>query len=923
ITFSGKYELLPQYGSITVNTNLDEAAFSISGPENYSGSGKTFEVTQAPVGEYTITYGDIVAYITPPSETKILAVDSNITFNVTYEPVPKTGSIVVNTNHDSAEFYIVGPGNHSGSGKSFSIDKTPVGNYTIYYRHVDNHKTPVSQTKSLAQDSTITFTGVYEPIPTSGSLTVNTNLDSAAFHIIGPRNYIGTGKSFSVDETPIGEYTINYQEVEGYITPITEVKILTEDSSIVFNGNYMPKPDTGEIVVNTNLDKAIFNITGPDNYSGDGLSFTVNQALVGDYTIQYQEVEGYITPPSQTKTLSKDGTINFIGKYNIPQKGIIVVVTNLDEAAFDISGPDSYSGTGKSYSVNSASTGEYTIIYHHVEGYETPPSQTLALDENSEISFIGNYKALALTGSIVVNTNLDQSSYIISGPESYTGNGKSYSVEQVPIGNYIIEYQPVDGYKTPESESFEVTGDSSVILDTEYVSLTQAQQVYITINLKDAKFSLSGPSGYMNSTITTQETENAKTWTLTGAPTGEYTIRYLHIEGYEEPTSETKILDTGGTVSFLGEYEPVSSGIQEVYVSESVAKAGDTIVVNVQGITGGSAIFSVIGVVNDVIMTESQDSPGFYTGEYTVPQGVNAKNATVIVKLTSPAGVVLTNDEENITIDSVPPRIEFVEVHGIPARKPGDIITVTLKGEPGGTANFAISGLDLMIQMPESKKSPGIYMGSYTAVEGLNVKETKVIVTLMDNIGNDALDETATASIITAPWDVNQDGVVDISDLSAVASRMYKPPVDELDVNGDGVMNVLDLALVGRHFGEQYGPNGGLIATDPSISDPLMAPNLLSCYVYQNYPNPCNPGTWIPFVLTRPQEVTLSIYSSSGRLIRKLELGYRQAGLNIGKDKAAYWDGNNEVGEDVVSGIYFYNLKAGNFSVTRKMIVTR
>ena len=88
-----------------------------------------------------------------------------------------------------------------------------------------------------------------------------------------------------------------------------------------------------------------------------------------------------------------------------------------------------------------------------------------------------------------------------------------------------------------------------------------------------------------------------------------------------------------------------------------------------------------------------------------------------------------------------------------------------------------------------------------------------------------------------------------------------------------------------------------------------------------NYPNPFNPETWIPYQLAEGADVAIEIYSTSGRLIRVLELGYRNAGVHTTKQKAAYWDGRNDHGEPVSSGIYFYRIKAGSFTRMRKLAI--
>lgn len=93
--------------------------------------------------------------------------------------------------------------------------------------------------------------------------------------------------------------------------------------------------------------------------------------------------------------------------------------------------------------------------------------------------------------------------------------------------------------------------------------------------------------------------------------------------------------------------------------------------------------------------------------------------------------------------------------------------------------------------------------------------------------------------------------------------------------------------------------------------------------LYQNYPNPFNPDTWIPYQLSDDVDVLIKIYTSAGRLVRMLNLGHKPAGFYADKGKAAYWDGKNEAGEHVASGVYFYTIKAGDFTDTRKMVIMR
>ena len=90
-----------------------------------------------------------------------------------------------------------------------------------------------------------------------------------------------------------------------------------------------------------------------------------------------------------------------------------------------------------------------------------------------------------------------------------------------------------------------------------------------------------------------------------------------------------------------------------------------------------------------------------------------------------------------------------------------------------------------------------------------------------------------------------------------------------------------------------------------------------------NYPNPFNPETWIPYRLAEDASVSVTIYGASGSLVRTIDVGFTPAAVYEGRSDAIYWDGRNNFGEQVSSGIYFYHLNAGDFSATRKMVIVK
>ena len=200
--------------------------------------------------------------------------------------------------------------------------------------------------------------------------------------------------------------------------------------------------------------------------------------------------------------------------------------------------------------------------------------------------------------------------------------------------------------------------------------------------------------------------------------------------------------------------------------------------------------------------------------------------------------------------------------------------------------------------------------------------------------------------------DVNGDGVVNIQDLVLVAGRLGQTGQNSADVNSDGVVNIQDLVLIAGALGNTAAApsihsqaltvltaadvQGWLTqAQDLPLADAisqrgiLFLEQLLSALtpketaLLPNYPNPFNPETWIPYHLSHAADVTLTIYDTKGAPVRQLDLGHQPAGYYTDRAKAAYWNGRNESGESVASGVYFYQLRAGDYTALRRMVILK
>ena len=229
-------------------------------------------------------------------------------------------------------------------------------------------------------------------------------------------------------------------------------------------------------------------------------------------------------------------------------------------------------------------------------------------------------------------------------------------------------------------------------------------------------------------------------------------------------------------------------------------------------------------------------------------------------------------------------------------------------------------------------------------------------VRLIASDGARSIPRFENAEIIEPPLrikgDVNGDGIVNIQDLVLVASRFGKIGENDADVNGDNIVDIVDLVLVAGALGNTAGAptihsemlemlttadvRQWLVeAQRVALTNPTYQRGIhVLAYILamltpketallSNYPNPFNPETWIPYQLAKPANVTLRIHSMNGTLIRTLELGYQTAGVYLSRNRAAYWDGKNILGERVASGIYFYTLIAGDFTATRKMLIRK
>ncbi len=219
--------------------------------------------------------------------------------------------------------------------------------------------------------------------------------------------------------------------------------------------------------------------------------------------------------------------------------------------------------------------------------------------------------------------------------------------------------------------------------------------------------------------------------------------------------------------------------------------------------------------------------------------------------------------------------------------------------------------------------------------------------------------------------DINRDGLIDILDFLIITAHFgEKPPTNaRMDINEDGQINLEDLVSIinlieenqtaaaaptQKHQSQTASyamPNRIRTLSNASVAhlyafyqkiegiqgdatqialvkrflERLLMPigGPLETKLHPNYPNPFNPETWIPYQLAKDTEITIRIYNTSGEIVRTLFSGHQASGYYISRGQAAHWDGRNELGEAVASGIYIYELETPIFKQTRKLVIVK
>ena len=458
--------------------------------------------------------------------------------------------------------------------------------------------------------------------------------------------------------------------------------------------------------------------------------------------------------------------------------------------------------------------------------------------------------------------------------------------------------------------------------------------------------------------------------TLTGLTVGttyQVQVRAKNAEGdgpWSNSSSAATATDAPPTFTSPATFSVAENTTAVGSVIATDANSGDS--VTGYTITGGadSAKFAITNAgVLTFVAAPDYDTPGDLVST-TPANAVRNNEYIVVITATSGSGERQATATQTLTItvtdvDEAPAQPAAPTVTAAAATPTQLSVSWTAPSNAGPTITDYDVRYRADVTAPNGDFTDAHYNGTTTSTTLTDLKPStsyQVQVRADNREGISPWSDAGTAKTAAQPEDVDNDGDVDINDLLAVISNFGstspgRNDVDkDNDVDADDIRQVFNELLTAEraaagapaqaarrithtaealhHYVQQTKQNGmldGNLHRGLRVLEELIEPFLMpdETALLRNYPNPFNPETWLPYQLSKSSDVTFSIYSVNGTLVRTLSLGYQAAGVYRSRSRAAYWDGRNAHGEPVASGVYFFSLTAGDFIATGKMLIRK
>ncbi|MBN1817093.1 MAG: lamin tail domain-containing protein, partial [Sedimentisphaerales bacterium] len=514
-----------------------------------------------PIGDYTVQFRAAAGWNAPPNENVTMAYQDTVSVAGTY--VQQIGQLTVSLNpaevRDGARWSIDGV---NWYGHEHILTDIPAGDYTIRYNAVPDWTSPANESITITDGANLSASGTY--LRKTGSVTVTLNpesiraqarwsLDGSTWHESG----------YSLGPIPTGAYTVQYSSVSGWTTPGSQPITVSENQTTTVSAEYIQQVGSLTVTIQPS------EIQGVAQWSIDGATWyanghTIDPLPAGPYTVQFNDVVGWIKPIHQQIAITDGAMETMTGIYAQQGGSLTVTIEPADvrtEARWSIDGTSWYES---GQTVSPLAIGDYTVQYNDVTGWRTPADETVVVVSGQNTSTNGTYESQV--GDLTVTINpaqvQGQAQWSLDGT---TWHNSGHTLIDLAVGDYTIQFSNILGWNTPANESVTIVDAQTASVDVSYVQQTGALTVTIEPGqavTDGAQWSIDGVNWH------------AGGHTIDSLAIGEYTVQYSSIAGWNKPADQEITISEGATAATTGTYVQQGGSLTVIIQPLSARSAG-------------------------------------------------------------------------------------------------------------------------------------------------------------------------------------------------------------------------------------------------------------------------------------------------------------------------------------------------------------
>ncbi|MBN1343848.1 MAG: PEGA domain-containing protein [Phycisphaerae bacterium] len=405
-------------------------------------------------GSYSVTFGDVPGYVTPPGQVADVVNDKTTKVIGTYQPLPPdTGILSVDTIPIKGDVFVDGV----SWGTAPETKAVSVGEHVVSFSDHPDYVTPEPITAGVEKDKTTQVVADY--VRQTGTLSVMTT--PVAGEVFVDDESWGIAPQARLVDT--GTHTITFGQVDLYVTPPSQTVSVAYNEATVTTGTYVLIPPLkGHLAVDTSPINAEVFVNG-ESWGTSPVSRAVD---VGNYTVSFADVDGYVTPEAVITQVEEGRTTSVAGTYTplSPDTGVLVVLTAPVSGQVIVDGDDWGVAPVSRY----LDVGTHSVQFGRVAGYVTPLDHEVNITENQTEQVEGTYTPVPPgKGTLAVDTSPPKGEVIVDG----VSWGTAPETDTVDAGSHTVRFGQVPGFITPDDQVVNVTENETTSVSAVYKPL--------------------------------------------------------------------------------------------------------------------------------------------------------------------------------------------------------------------------------------------------------------------------------------------------------------------------------------------------------------------------------------------------------------------------------------------------------------------